>query len=123
VFAFANAGVRLTDIPLDDLVDPIQVGIALGLFLGKQAGVVGSVWLATRFGLATLPHGANWSQMYGLALLTGIGFTMSLFVSTLAFPAEGYDADVRIAVLLGSAVSGIGGYVILRCASHRSSGV
>ncbi len=117
IFAFANAGVRFTDIALTDLLDPIQLGIGLGLFCGKQIGVMGSIWAATRLGLGTLPEGATWRQVYGVALLTGVGFTMSLFVSTLAFPAEGYDADVRIAVLIGSVASAITGYIFLRTAS------
>jgi NhaA family Na+:H+ antiporter len=122
IFAFANAGVRLTDIALSDLLDPIQLGIGLGLFLGKQIGVIGSIWIVVRLGLGTLPQGANWRQVYGMALLTGVGFTMSLFVSTLAFPAEGYDADVRIAVLLGSLASAIAGYVVLRTAPRMPAG-
>jgi Na+:H+ antiporter, NhaA family len=117
LFAFANAGVTLTDIALADLLDPIQLGIGLGLFLGKQAGVMGTIWCAVRLGLGVLPEGATWRQVYGMALLTGVGFTMSLFVSTLAFADEGYDADVRIAVLLGSLASAITGYLVLRSAS------
>jgi len=121
LFAFSNAGVRLTDVALADVLSPIQFGIGLGLFLGKQVGVMGSVWLAVRLGLGVLPEGANWRQIYGMSLLTGVGFTMSLFISTLAFPAEGYDADVRIAVLLGSAVSAIAGYLVLLGASRETS--
>ena len=116
LFAFANAGVGLTDIALADLLDPIQLGIGLGLFLGKQIGVVGSVWIVVRLGVGTLPAGASWRQVYGTALLTGVGFTMSLFVGTLAFPADGYDADIRIAVLLGSLASAVAGYLVLRTA-------
>ncbi len=116
LFAFANAGVRLTDIAPADLLDPIQLGIALGLVLGKQAGVMGTIWLVIRLGLGALPEGTSWRQVYGMALLTGVGFTMSLFVSTLAFADEGYDADVRIAVLVGSLVSAIAGYLVLRSA-------
>lgn len=119
IFAFANAGVRLTDIEPADLLDPIQLGIALGLFLGKQIGVMGSIWFMVRLGLGTLPEGATWRQVYGMALLTGVGFTMSLFVSTLAFADEGYDADVRIAVLLGSLASAIIGYLVLHSAPRR----
>jgi NhaA family Na+:H+ antiporter len=119
IFAFTNAGVRLTDIALGDLLDPIQLGIGLGLFLGKQIGVIGSIWLVVRLGLGALPEGATWRQVYGMALLTGVGFTMSLFVSTLAFPAEAYHADVRIAVLLGSLASAITGYLVLRTAPRR----
>jgi Na+:H+ antiporter, NhaA family len=113
-FAFANAGVRLIGISLADLIDPIELGIAFGLILGKQVGIAGSIWAATRFGLGTLPEGADWRQIYGLALLTGIGFTMSLFIGTLAFPAEGYDVDIRIAVLIASLVCAVSGYLLLR---------
>jgi NhaA family Na+:H+ antiporter len=121
VFAFTNAGVGLAGIAPADLLHPIQLGIGLGLFVGKQLGVIGSVWAAIRVGLGTLPEGTDWRQLYGMALLTGIGFTMSLFIGTLAFPAEAYDADVRIAVLLASVISGICGYLVLRNASPRHS--
>jgi Na+:H+ antiporter, NhaA family len=117
LFAFANAGVRLAGVAPAVLLDPIQLGVALGLFFGKQFGVAGSIWLAIRCGFGALPEGADWRQVYGMALLTGIGFTMSLFIGTLAFPAEGYDVDIRIAVLLASALSAICGYVVLRVAS------
>ena len=116
LFAFANAGVRLAGVAPAVLLDPIQLGVALGLFFGKQFGVAGSIWLAIRCGLGALPEGAEWRQVYGVALLTGIGFTMSLFIGALAFPAEGYDVDIRIAVLLASALSAISGYVVLRVA-------
>jgi len=117
-FAFANAGVRLAGITLADLIDPVELGIAFGLFLGKQLGIAGSIWAATRLGIGALPEGANWRQIYGLALLAGIGFTMSLFIGTLAFPAEGYDTDIRIAVLIASVASAISGYLLLRTASR-----
>lgn len=116
LFAFANAGVRLGGIAPGVLLNPIQVGVALGLFLGKQFGVAGTIWLMTRIGLGSLPEGADWRQTYGLALLTGIGFTMSLFIGTLAFPMEGYDVDVRIAVLIASLLSAVSGYLVLRTA-------
>lgn len=114
VFAFANAGVRLVGISSKDLIDPIQLGIVLGLFIGKQFGVALATWIATRVGLGRLPEGANWRQIYGLALLTGIGFTMSLFIGTLAFPAAGYDLDIRVAVMAASLLSAASGYLLLR---------
>ena len=121
VFAFANAGVGLAGVAPSHLLHPIQLGIGLGLFAGKQLGVIGSIWLSTRIGLTTLPEGTDWRQLYGVALLTGIGFTMSLFIGTLAFPAEAYDVDIRIAVLLASIISAICGYLVLRRASQRLS--
>ncbi|MBV8133067.1 MAG: Na+/H+ antiporter NhaA [Alphaproteobacteria bacterium] len=120
-FAFANAGLGLTDIGLSDLLQPIQLGIGLGLFVGKQLGVLVSIWVALRVGLAALPGGTNWRHIYGVALLTGTGFTMSLFMGTLAFPAEAYDTDVRVAVLLASVTSAICGYLVLRRASSQRS--
>ena len=121
VFAFANAGVGLADIAPGQLLHPIQVGSGLGLLIGKQLGVIGSIWAATRVRVGTLPEGADWLQLYGVALLTGIGFTMSLFIGTLAFPAEAYDLDVRIAVLLASLISAICGYLVLRIGSRKRS--
>jgi Na+:H+ antiporter, NhaA family len=116
-FAFANAGLRLFGITVADLLDPIELGIAFGLIFGKQIGVAGSIWLAVRCGIGTLPEGADWRHVYGLALLTGIGFTMSLFIGSLAFPDEGYDVDIRIGVLIASLVSAVSGYLLLRSGS------
>lgn len=118
VFAFANAGVRLAGVHLGDLLHPVELGIAFGLVLGKPLGVAGTVWAATRVGLTRLPDGADWRQLRGLACLTGIGFTMSLFIGSLAFPEEGYDVDIRIAVLAGSLVSAAAGYLLLRAGSR-----
>lgn len=117
LFAFANAGVSLAGLTFASLLEPVPLGIALGLFLGKQVGVVGFSWAAIRAGLARLPEGANWGQFYGVALLTGIGFTMSLFIGTLAFPQVGYSAAVRLGVLSGSLLSAVAGYLVLVGAS------
>ena len=85
IFGFANAGVSFSGMGLNNLVDPITLGIALGLFLGKQVGIFGTIWLAIRAGIARLPQGASWAQVYGMAVLCGIGFTMSLFIGSLAW--------------------------------------
>lgn len=114
IFAFANAGVDLWALSLDDLFGPVSLGIALGLFVGKQVGIMASVWVAVRLGVAHLPSGVNWQMMHGAALLAGIGFTMSLFIGTLAFPTMDAAASVRVGVLVGSILSGVLGYLVLR---------
>ena len=114
VFAFANAGVSLAGFSIDRLLEPIPLGIALGLFLGKQAGVLGFVWAGCRLGICRLPAGVGWQEIYGAALLAGIGFTMSLFIGTLAFDDPEHSAAVRIGVLSGSLISGLAGYLVLR---------
>jgi NhaA family Na+:H+ antiporter len=115
VFGFANAGVSLSGITLGNLVDPVPLGVALGLFVGKQIGVFLAAMLAIRSGLATLPEGSNWMQMYGVALLCGIGFTMSLFIGNLAFPGAPHLIDeVKVGVLMGSILSAVAGVLVLR---------
>jgi NhaA family Na+:H+ antiporter len=114
LFAFANAGVSLAGITVSDILAPLPLGIALGLFLGKQIGVFCFSWAAVKLGLAKLPTGANWCQLYGVACLTGIGFTMSLFIGTLAFDGDETLNAVRLGVLMGSLASGVLGYVMLR---------
>ena len=114
LFAFANAGVNLVSLAPSTLFGPVSLGIALGLFVGKQVGILGFVWIAVRSGLANLPRGVTWQQMHGAALLAGIGFTMSLFIGTLAFADPEYAAAVRVGVLSGSILSGLAGYYILR---------
>nr|WP_298687360.1 Na+/H+ antiporter NhaA [uncultured Dongia sp.] len=114
IFAFANAGVSLADLSLQSLTHSLTLGIALGLFLGKQAGVLLAVGLGVALGLCKRPSGASWSQIYGVALLTGIGFTMSLFIGGLAFPDPALAAEVRLGVLSGSFASAILGYLVLR---------
>ena len=119
VFAFANAGVSLSGLSLESLLHPVPLGIALGLFVGKQIGVFGFTWIAVKTGLGRLPEGVGWPQVYAVALLTGIGFTMSLFIGTLAFADETYSAGIRIGVLGGSILSAIAGYTLLRLATRR----
>jgi NhaA family Na+:H+ antiporter len=116
IFAFANAGVALHNLSLDDLMGGIPLGIALGLFLGKQIGIMSFTWAAVRLGFARLPDGATWLQVYGVSILGGIGFTMSLFIGTLAFTGAEEGAAVRLGVLAGSVLSAVVGYVVLRLA-------
>lgn len=118
LFAFANAGVSVQGLTLAALAAPIPLGIALGLFIGKQIGIFGATWLAVRSGLCRGLDDATWPQVYGVAMLGGIGFTMSLFIGLLAFPEPQHAADIRIGVLVGSLASAIAGYVLL----HLSSG-
>ncbi len=119
LFAFANTGISLEGLTADSLLHPVPLGIAAGLFFGNQAGVFGLSWLAIRTGIARLPQGASWLQLYGVAALCGIGFTMSLFISSLAFEQGGPGAGVddRLGILLGSVASALLGYAILRFAA------
>jgi len=114
IFAFANAGVSLTGLGPETAMEPVGLGIALGLFLGKQLGVMLMVALCVGLRFAKLPQGASWPQMYGVAVLTGIGFTMSLFIGTLAFGDNLRSAEVRLGVLAGSILSAVIGFVLLR---------
>ena len=120
LFAFANAGVSFAGVQAETLTHPLVIGIALGLFVGKQAGIAGAIWLAERSGIADRPGGAPWRQVYGVALLAGIGFTMSLFVGQLAFPNDPALADeVKLGVLGGSLLAAVSGYLLLRLAPSR----
>ena len=119
VFAFANAGVSLSGLSFTDLLAPVPLGIAAGLFIGKQAGVFGCVAAAVRFGWCRLPSGVTWMHLYGVALLTGIGFTMSLFIGTLAFEDAGFAAEIRIGVIIGSLLSAALGFCVLRFLADR----
>jgi len=117
LFAFVNAGVDLKGISLDDMLGTVPMGIMLGLFIGKQAGVFGFSWLAIKFKIASLPQDSNYMQLYGVAVLTGIGFTMSLFIDSLAYnDTQIYHYADKLAILIGSFLSGIVGYIILRVA-------
>ncbi|WP_148649365.1 Na+/H+ antiporter NhaA [Novosphingobium barchaimii] len=119
LFGFANAGVSLKGLGMEHLVAPLPLGVAGGLFLGKQLGVFLAVWLCARFGIAQRPGGATWLQTYGMCLLCGIGFTMSLFVGGLAFSDPLLIDEVKIGVLGGSLVSALAGYLVLRVAAER----
>ncbi len=113
VFAFANAGVPLGGVSMEALLAPLPLGIAAGLFIGKQLGVFGVVWLAVKAGLAQRPEEMTWQKIYGVACLAGIGFTMSLFIGALAFETPEQANAVRMGVLMGSITSGLLGAFIL----------
>lgn len=114
IFAFVNAGVQLAGISLSNLMAPIPLGIIAGLFVGKQLGVFGASYAAIKLGIAAAPAGASTGQLYGIAILTGVGFTMSLFIGTLAFDDEGIMAQVRIGVLVASLVAGVIAAIVLK---------
>ncbi len=116
IFAFANAGVSLEGMSLGTLFEPIPLGVALGLFVGKQIGVFGFAKAGVMLGLAKLPDDIDWKGIYGASILCGIGFTMSLFISTLAFVGDKaeYGIDARLGILTGSFLSAIIGYLVLR---------
>jgi len=118
LFGFANAGAALPG--WEALLAPLPLGVALGLFAGKQLGVFGSIWLAVKAGVAPKPH-ARWGQIYGMALLAGIGFTMSLFIGGLAFPPGPLTEQVKIGVLAGSVLSALAGYFVLRSTSTATT--
>ena len=117
LFAFVNAGISFAGMSFADLVHPVSLGIAAGLFVGKQLGVFLFCLMAIKTGMAKLPDGASWGSLYGVAILSGVGFTMSLFIDTLAFqnlPADAvFDFDARLGILLGSLASGVLGYIVL----------
>lgn len=114
VFGFANAGVSLAGVSIGSVIAPIPLGVAAGLFLGKQAGVMVTSWLAIRMGWASLPDQASWRQFYGVALLCGIGFTMSLFIGLLAYSDPQMQEAAKLGVIVGSLASGLAGWLVLR---------
>lgn len=113
VFAFANAGVALADLSPEDLLKPVPLGIALGLFLGKQIGVFGTAVVTVKLGLAIKPADISWTKLYGTSLLAGIGFTMSLFIGGLAYAGPELQNYVRLGVITGSLLSGLVGALAL----------
>lgn len=116
IFAFANAGINLAGVGLEQVMHGIPLGITLGLFFGKQIGIFGMCWIAIKLRLTDIPEGMTWVSMYGTSILCGIGFTMSLFIGSLAFESTGINTifDERLGILIGSLLSGIVGYLLLR---------
>jgi NhaA family Na+:H+ antiporter len=116
LFAFANAGVNLEGMSISSVLSGIPLAIAVGLFFGKQIGVFGFAWVAIMLGWCQRPAGAGWLQMYGVAALCGVGFTMSLFIGSLAFEDGGfaYTRPDRLGIIVGSIASGLLGYLVLR---------
>lgn len=123
LFAFANAGLSLKGVTLENFTHHVPMGIAAGLLLGKAIGVFGLTWLAIKTGMAKLPAGANWGQVFGVAVLCGIGFTMSLFVGSLAFVpgVSEYAGEDRMGILTGSLIAALLGYAITAAASKQKA--
>ncbi|WP_212625585.1 Na+/H+ antiporter NhaA [Pseudomonas sp. PP3] len=121
LFAFANAGLSLSGVTVDSFTHDVPMGIAVGLLLGKTVGVFGLTWLAVKIGIAALPQGANWGQILGVAILCGIGFTMSLFVGSLAFEpgVSDYAGMDRMGILTGSILAALIGYAVTAMASRK----
>jgi NhaA family Na+:H+ antiporter len=121
LFAFAKAGVSFAGLSIEQAFAPLVVAVALGLFLGKQAGVFGAAWLASALKIGARPSGATWMQVYGVSLLCGVGFTMSLFIGVLAFPGavdSPEQIEVKLGVIAGSILSALAAAVVLGLASR-----
>lgn len=129
LFAFANAGVSFDDLPngVANLFSPVFLGISLGLLFGKLVGVFATTFMAVKLGFVKMPTNAKWSQVFGIALVCGVGFTMSFFVGTLAYPTGSnelpYDAWVRLGVIFGSLISGSLGYLVLRLTTKENTNI
>jgi len=123
LFAFANAGLSLSGVTVESFTHDVPMGIAVGLLLGKTVGVFGLTWVAVKVGIAALPQGANWGQVMGVAILCGIGFTMSLFVGSLAFEpgVSDYAGMDRMGILTGSILAALIGYAVTAAASRRNT--
>lgn len=123
IFAFANAGISLAGVGFEQIMHGVPLGITLGLFVGKQVGVFAMCWIAIKLKLTDMPEGMNWLSMYGTGILCGIGFTMSLFIGSLAFESTGIDMifDERLGILIGSLLSGIFGYLLLRYSFNKDA--
>ena len=117
VFALANAGVRLEGMDPSMLLGPVALGVASGLFFGKLIGVFGATFLAVKLGIGQLPRGVGWAKIAGVSLLSGIGFTMAMFVAGLAYGSPTTLDTAKLGVLIGSSVSGLIGFLVLRSAT------
>lgn len=113
LFAFFNAGIPVNDDAIASLFTSVPLGIVAGLFLGKQIGIFGAAWLAVRIGVGELPRGVNWPLVYGAAVLAGVGFTMSLFIASLAFSDMALVASSKLAILVGSLLYVVFGVCIM----------
>ncbi len=122
LFAFTNASIVLSNVTFESLLHPIPLGIALGLFLGKQFGIFTFCYIGVKLGIAHLPQGITWKLLYGSSLIAGVGFTMSLFISALSFEKTGVNLlfDERLGILAGSILSGVSGYLVLRSALKKN---
>ncbi|MGH8722054.1 MAG: Na+/H+ antiporter NhaA, partial [Burkholderiales bacterium] len=120
LFGFANAGVSFAGVTVDALTNGVSLGIAAGLFVGKQLGVFATGYGCIRLGIARLPEGVTWGSLYGVGVLSGIGFTMSLFIGTLAWDTSIYAVPIRLGVLSGSLLSGVLGYLIVLAACRSA---
>jgi NhaA family Na+:H+ antiporter len=123
LFAFANSGLSLAGVDAGSLLSGVPLGIAVGLFVGKQMGVFGTAWALVKLRVAALPAGSTWLSLHGVAILTGIGFTMSLFIGGLAFGHCGYDCTTltRLGVIVGSVASALFGWLVLHRALRREA--
>ncbi len=121
IFAFANAGISFVDVGVEQIMSPVPLGIILGLFLGKQLGVFGFCFVAIKLGFAKLPENVNWTLLYGVALLSGVGFTMSLFIGSLAFEQSANSPifQDRLGIVIGSLISGLLGYFVIKSAVKK----
>jgi NhaA family Na+:H+ antiporter len=121
LFAFANAGVGLMGVSAGELFTPVSIGIIGGLFIGKQLGIFAACFIAVKLKLCRLPKDATWTQLYGVCLLCGVGFTMSLFIGSLAFEEQGlaYQTQVKVGVLVGSLISAVAGAWLIGKSSNK----
>jgi len=123
VFAFFNAGITLSGISLSVLLTPLSLGIVLGLFAGKQFGILGLTWLTVKFGIGKLAEGVTWKHIYGVSLLAGIGFTMSLFITSIAFVNNDQLAAARFSIIVGSLTSAVFGLLVLLCLRQNDENI